>query len=51
MGWYDETMDIFGAIEKLYYFWELFLNILGFFLGQDKELKYLFIFFLGGGVC
>ena len=31
MGWYDETMDILGAIAKLDYFWELFINILGFF--------------------
>ena len=33
VGWgYDETVDILGVIAKLDYFWELFLNILGFFL-------------------
>ena len=40
---YDETVDILGGYRKTELFWELFLNILGFF----SRLRYKIGIFLG----
>ena len=40
---YDEPEDIGGGgIAKLYYFWELFLNILGLFLRSRCRIGIFF---------